>query len=166
MCLWLNFIPFGQVWIALGRPYDWRVKKKKEKSEALQVLFAQELQMWDFFYIFFFSFGSRVSSVHSVGSESVPTCSDSGCYLTCGVTEWESVDKESDVKNQRSGPPPSRYERGCFLRRYATLKEGQFYLWLCNGMKEQLCSPLQGGSVYPDYLINAPLASCCYGARS
>lgn len=60
---------------------------------------------------------------------------------------------------------PPEYERGFFLSSYASLKVGQFYLWLCNGMKEQLCSPLQGGSVYPHYLINALLASCCPGAR-
>lgn len=88
-------------------------------------------------------------------------------------SERETVDKESDVKNLEVKVPPRlpspllpfRYERSRFLSRYAMLEVGQFYLWLCNGMKEQLCSPLQGGSVYPHYLVNAPLASCCYGAR-
>lgn len=87
------------------------------------------------------------------------------------LLKWQSetVDKESDVKNPEVKFffffRPPEYERGFFLLSYASLKVGQFYLWLCNGMKEQLCSPLQGGSVYPHYLINALLASCCPGAR-
>lgn len=45
------------------------------------------------------------------------------------------------------------------------LEVGLFYLWLCNGMKEQLCNPLQGGSVHPHYLVNTALASCCYRVK-
>lgn len=109
-----------------------------------------------------------MSSGNSASSDLALTCSVFGCSPNLEVTEREAVDKESDAKNPKvkfSPPPRFQYERSRFLSRYATLEVGQFYLWLCNGMKEQLCSPLQGGSVYPHYLVNALLASCCYGAR-
>lgn len=40
-----------------------------------------------------------VSSGRSASSDVVLTYSASGCSLTLEVTEWETVDKESDVKN-------------------------------------------------------------------
>lgn len=104
--------------------------------------------------------------------------------------ERETVDKESDVKDPGGqgfffslSPPiptpdlppslaPSPPHSTFFDMKGVVscggmprLKWASSICGLCNGMKEQLCSPLQGGSVYPHYLVNAPLASRCCGAR-
>lgn len=166
VCLWLNFIPFRSVSVT------WRhtsYLKAQEKSEAAHQLCLHKnfSSVWAVWNVQLWAWISSAHTAISALTSSVP-----GCCPALRVTEWESVDKESDAKNPEVKffpcfffSPPSQYERGYFLSRYAMLKVGQFYLWLCNGMKEQLCSPLQGGSVYPHYRVNAPLASCCYGAR-
>lgn len=46
-----------------------------------------------------------MTSAHTASSESVLTWSVSGCCLTLEMTEWETVDKESDVKNLEVNPP-------------------------------------------------------------
>lgn len=56
-----------------------------------------------------FSFWASMSSAHTTGSELLLTCSVSGWCPSGEVTDWGSVDKESDVKNPEVNHPPPPY---------------------------------------------------------